>query len=438
MKTTNEEPLIQLLKEKDKTRQSIDNVLKSTEKAIEIIEEDFILFHIEELTFEDDSPRKEALENVLSSLRIDGVNFVYLLLGEKHSVSFYFGIVKDKKYRGELELDVDDIGKHILKSNLEGNFRGSKITQQKENKNDILSSIKKMKRFAKVDGVPSVNVDSEDFQGVDRLVDVMMGDEFGLMVLADPLKPNEMQEIENSLYSTYNKLSPLAKESVQDSEGETKTDGKAIGRNESSTDGTNEGSSETVNNSKSITKGTNKSREFADKVVTEWIEYIDEVLLKRVEYGRNKGLFNTAIYLFANEKGTLLKLGNTLSSLFSGTEDNKAPLKLNYITDDNEIQYIKNLQVPLLKNEFDENMLQAIRLFSKSSDKASSWLSTNELSVITALPLKEVVGLPLKEEVEFGLNIKKQKRDKEDNILLGNLVRSGSILDIEINIDSQS
>lgn len=364
-----EKALVELLRKKDKIREEIDTNIGKIDKAHSIISKDFTLFHIEELTFEDDSPRKEALENVLSSLRIDGVNFVYILMGDASGVSFYFGIVKDKSYKQELELDVDDIGRYILKSSIEGNFRGSKITEQIKEKQSILDKINNMRRFARIDGVPSVNEESEDFQGVDRLVDVMMGDEFCMMVLADPLSVKETQKIEDSLYEIYNKLSPLAKVSIQESSGETITTGTTQGKSSSDTVGTNKGTSEadakgttigtstsngesgsstssstggsegssstftvTVNNgssssetigssttenkSKAENTGKNKSREHSDKVLNEWMEYIDEVLLKRVTNGRNKGVFNAGIYLLANEKGTLLKLGNTIKSLF--------------------------------------------------------------------------------------------------------------------------
>ncbi len=119
MHNQSEKALVELLKQKDKIRERIDTNIGKIDKTQNIISKDFTLFHIEELTFEDDSPRKEALENVLSSLRVDGVNFVYLLMGDASGVSFYFGIVKDKSYKKELELDVDDIGRYILKSNIE-------------------------------------------------------------------------------------------------------------------------------------------------------------------------------------------------------------------------------------------------------------------------------------------------------------------------------
>ena len=93
------------------------------------------------------------------------------------------------------------------------------------------------------------------------------------------------------------------------------------------------------------------------------------------------------------------------------------------------------MQLPTSRLDLSNNIEQARLLFSKNTNKIASWISTNELSIIAGLPQKEVVGLALKEEVEFGLNIKKQNIKDEDKLLLGSLVRSGSVLDIEVKID---
>ncbi|CAA6814439.1 MAG: Bipolar DNA helicase HerA [uncultured Thiotrichaceae bacterium] len=481
--------LIDTLKNKDIFRENIEKNIGSLYSANDILNREFSLFHIEELTFEEDSPRKEAFENVLGALRIEGVNFVYLLLGNKQGVSFYFGIVKDKHYTKDLELDVDDIGKVILKSNIEGNFRGSKITEiVGDDKQTIRDTLDSMQSFARVDGVPSVNEDSENFQGVDRLVDVMLGDEFALMVLADPLSLEEIHDIERSLDDIYNELSPLAKMNLQETHGKTKTSGSSIGKSSSDTtgestsyshadalgsskgtsksnskqgsstgssDSSTEGSSqnktetqgsgtsnskttgESVNETKSDTEntGASKSREYADKSVNEWMKYIDEVLSARLDYGRSKGIFHSGIYLFAKNKGNLLKLGNTVCSLFSGISDNKAPLKLSYVSNDREIASVKHFQLPVSGISASQNEKNARLLFSKYGNKVASWFSTNELSVIAGLPQKEVVGLPLREEVEFGLNVKQHTIHAENLLPLGNLVRSGSQLDIAIDLD---
>ncbi len=491
MKET-DEMLVTLLKQKDRTRYKVDNEDASLKLFNKIKAKDFTLFRIDELTFEKDLPRKEALENVISSLNIDGVNLVYLLVGDKTKVSFYFGAVKIKETKN-LELDIDDIGKMILQPNIEGNFRGSKTTKLSETqKDDILGKIESFKRVARVDGVPSVNEESEEFQGVDRLVDVMIGDEFTLMVIADPLTKDEIGSIEDTLYHIHDKITPMAKTSYQVSEGETNTTGKTDGKNNSEANSTNDGTTNTdtrgtskgtsesngyspsgggnnsssstndgsnenvtkgttkgtnysittgtslsLNESKANNTGTSKSREFTTKALSEWLEYIDETLLPRVEYGRNKGLYHSGIYLFANEKGNLLKLGNTVKSIFSGVDNNKAPLVIKHIENKDELHCIKNFQLPIFKSAYAGNDGQQRLLFSKARRKRSGWVSTNELSVIASLPQKEVVGLALKEEVEFGLNTKDIDIIEENKLHLGSLIKSGNELDIDIFLDKQ-
>jgi len=470
------------------------------EKAKELLPSDFSLYHIEELTFDDEAPRKKAFENVLSSLRFDGIIFVYFLMGNKSGVSFYFGIAKDKNYDSSLELDVDRIGKSILKPSIEGNFRGSKIRRLTRNKkSEIQSNINGFNKFAKIEGLPRVDEDNEEFQGVDRLVDVMIGDEFGLMILADPLSNNQIKEIENRLYDIYNTLAPLSKKSVQNSFSDSKTKGTNKGESSSKTIGTNDSKSTTETNgtssgkSKGTTTGTtsgesnnstqsgankgttdgktyskadattegkstsdtkgnshgesfstqisnseSKTLEFTNKNIQVWIEYIDEVLLGMLKYGKNKGLYYSNIYLLAKSKETLLKLGNTLQSLCSGTTENKAPLTYKYIEDKNEISSIKNFQFPKYRETLNENEKLANLLLSKAIGSVSgNWLSTNELSVIAGLPQQEVVGLTLKEEVDFGLNIK-NNISVNNTLLLGSLVKSGHVLDIDVNLDKSN
>ena len=549
--------LIELLKDVDLQAASSP----SLEAPESLLDYEFSLYHIKELTFDDDSPRKEAFENVLNSLNIDGIMFVYLLVGNKEGVSFYFGIAKDKSFKQPLAMDVDDIGTSILKPAIEGNFRGS-VVEKLGKKQRILvkDGLKNFKHVAKLEGVPSVNEENEEFQGVDRLVDVMNGDDFCLAIVADPLSLADIVNIENNLYAIYDTLSPMSKQSIQTGENSSSTSGENEGTNSSDTTGTNDslnistntgssnsntqGTSEGKNSSKTTgennslnistnkgksstttkgtssgssssgtnnsgaegtstgsseanTKGTSvskvtgnntgtntskqtgsssghseattkgssfskttgnnagtntseqtgssesKTREFSDKSIQEWLTYIDEVLLTRVQYGKNKGLYLANIYLFANSTGGALKLGNTARALFTGVETNKSPLTFKVVSDEKERQSIQNFQFPVLKSRENKQLKKAgdsdkklNLLLSKSPFEGllGNWLSTNELSVVAGLPQKEVAGLTLKEEVEFGLNMN-QKISDENKLFLGSLVKSGLPLTVGVHID---
>ena len=239
-----------------------------------------VLYHIKEVTFEGEekSPRREAFENVIGMIQNEGVNFIYLILGNKKGVSFYFGLVRESKYNGELPMPVDEMGNNLLKSAIRGNFRGSKIEEvspeemleifdkmhtNSENKNLI-------RKYANVLGSPGINEseDKKSFQGVDRLVDVMQGDDFGLCILAKPLSKRAIKKIEDDLYYIHNRLSGLSKISYQEgknrSEGRSTTKGtnesKSEGTNKSVTIGSSENSGTTENKTVGFTTGKNESR----------------------------------------------------------------------------------------------------------------------------------------------------------------------------------
>ena len=200
----------EIIKEKDKVdllKQIFENTkLKVTESySYPTIKEelsDIVLYHIKEVTFEGEekSPRREAFENVIGMIQNEGVNFIYLILGDKKGVSFYFGLIKDSNYNSDLPMPISEMGNNFLKSAIRGNFRGSKIEEVKPQKmKEILEKMETnsenknlSKKFANVIGTPGINEteDKKSFQGVDRLVDVMLGDVFGLCT--DPKKLDKL------------------------------------------------------------------------------------------------------------------------------------------------------------------------------------------------------------------------------------------------------
>ena len=550
---------------------------------------DISLYRVDEVCFDDKAPRKEALENVLASLRISGINFVFLIIGEKDRIGFYYGVSRDLSCKGNEDVNVFETGDSILKPSIEGNFRGSKVTEMEpKNRIEIFDKIQSMKYGRIIEGVPGANKNDEKFQGIDRLVDVMYGTPFAFMIIAKPLDLDSVIYLQKQLYDLYtNKLSSLAKMSVQTSQGfndsssetttkslsqssntsqtfshgesisktngtshtkttgtsSTKTTGtsstqtngisstqtngtsgsKSTGTNSSNgktttdgttsnssggkstshsgatsvTNGTNttettgvsasstEGSSRSESNgssrseskgsstseakgsSSSSTTGNTESRsesqgktsstttgssnsastgrsssssttvEVNNKEVQEWIKYLDEVLLPRLDYGKGKGLFLSSMAVFADTNGILDKLQNTIIALYSGENGNKVPLRATANTRLAKTM-AKNFCLPFGKITAynDKNDLSARTAMSQFIDRNAeisegrgflgNWITTNELGMIAGLPQKEIVGLALKEEVEFGLNANDNIKP-ENKIELGYLVQNGNV-----------
>lgn len=458
---------------------------------------DVVFYRIDRITFEDKAPRKEALENVLSAMRIKGVNFLYLIKGDKKGVSFYYGISRDLIQQIPLAYTMDELGEMILKPGLESNFRGSKITKlYAKEEQGIIDTLAQMNFIGNIDGVPGINSDKENYQGVDRMVDVMLGDEFAFLVTAKALPPNAIRHFENSIYNFYDRLMPLSKKSIQKGENEGKTEidtlaegtnqsdaeqeqhgtttnhgkqhqenrssTKPSGSNESRTEGTvvsdNEGtynksessskthtdaSSENRTTGTNITTGTstNTNYEFSNKEAQDWLKYIDEVILKRIDYGKGKGIYISTISLFTMKEAEMVKLENTVTALFSSESGNKVPLRKITLEKNGQRQVVlRNFQIPIADfiHEISENEVYTRTALSQYATQKraflGNWFSVNELSIIAGIPQKEIVGLALREEVEFGLNY---NDDIPDNakLSLGNLVQSGKELSIPVSLD---
>lgn len=240
----------------DKNVMYLSNTLKF-EKVNRIENKDFYLLKVTNICYEEQAPKKEALENVLSSLKMDGINFIFLIVGGKDKVDFYYGISRDVNYNKPLDFAIKDIGDNILKPSIQGNFRGSRTkTLDADERNDIFEAISAMPEVGVIEGVPGANKDDEKYQGIDRLINVMYGDSYCFMVVAKPLNLDAILEIQKNLYEFYDMKSSFSKKSIQTGKG----------TNEGSSESKTDGESETEGSSGSITKteGSSESHTHTD------------------------------------------------------------------------------------------------------------------------------------------------------------------------------
>ena len=508
-------------------------------------------YHIAEVTYEEKAPQKDALENVFGAFRyMDDINLIYYIKGDGKKINFYLGI-EVCKYNENENIKPKDFGKNFLEPTIQGNFRGCKLKNvEYEEKDKLLQEISNSKYFGMLEGVPSLDNDKETFQGTDRLIDVMQGVSFGVLIIAKPYSEQDTIRLVDSIYKAYDELSILSNYSVQKNQSasigrgsnkvfssnkqryynsqKTITTGHNYIENKnhdkredkssqlscsisksltnSKTDENSENDNNTENSkhsygtsdrtseqkstqhndnegitlnksiSETIQSGTqhmntdnksksdtyscsvtrNKNQEDNNnlninlskleqltvqrKKASDWIKYIDDVLLPRIDQGNGKGIFQVCTFLFSSQEVTLKRLANNMISLYSGPKNNKAPLyytKLNNRIDNEEriIHTFQKLQIPChIKNNIS---LEAHALTSRSIIDnlfyRGSWMSSEELGILAGLPQRDVIGLTLREEVDFGLNVSKISENK---IILGKLVQGGVIKEkIDVCLD---
>ena len=370
----------------------------------ELSRKDLILYRVEEITYEEDSPQLEALENALSCMTVPGMNLVYLILGNRGMVRFYFGFARDL-FAVNIESDpVRRIGEAFLKPALDGNFRGSTVRKLEPDEVDELRKemgcfVEDRKNCRVLSGVPGGVKDKEkqDFRGIDRLVDVMQGDRFGFMILAKPISNDRLAALRKDVFSAYEMLAMASKQSVQLGQNAAQNTSASVNQNESVSTGTNESKtvgtnesyssggskgeshgrtnswnkgtnwnkteggskSSTIGSNKNVSKGSGTTKgwgtqsgssitanlDLTNKAAADWVKYFDEVLIPRLDYARGKGAFMVNMTLFGENPQVADKLSRAARSIFAGETANMVPL-LSRTPDDNECKLLQNFTIP--------------------------------------------------------------------------------------------
>ena len=157
------------------------------------------LFCLEEITYEEKAPRREAMENIIGTFRhMEGIHFVYLILGTPEGIHFYLGVASDLDCRQPTFQSIPDVGNEILQPALRGNFRGCqlKLISDNDQKRAILDALAQNTYGGILEGVPTIDEKNENFQGVERLADVMLGQErFAFVVLAKPYTGRAIEDV---------------------------------------------------------------------------------------------------------------------------------------------------------------------------------------------------------------------------------------------------
>lgn len=424
-------------------------------------------YRVKQLSFDEDYPHREAFENVLLSMDNDAFNFVYVLTGTEEGIELCLGVVQNQNENVSVlgkKLSASNYGE-IISNVFEGNFSGSKLERLKGKELDKLVGddlADKYKNAGVIVGIPSINEkeagDDYDFQGIDRLINSMLGLEWRLVVVCEPVSKSEILNIKDDIYELYNRLSVVAKKTMQESinDGATITFGKntsdskgknwgynhgtsdSEGKNgehwskstqysEQNSEGHDESHSEGNNMGFNMNRGSSKSVtiEMANKHAEEIMKYINEELLDRMKVGYSKGLFKTSVYYMAKEPTHANRLKVGLMSLFQGNQSSYSPLYAQNIDVSKEFDVLRVYQNQYVREETasgDALMLLG-RPFYGSNVGLNTYLTTAEISLLAGLPQKEVPGVSLKEGIGFGLNEK--EIDDEESINLGNMVQKG-------------
>ncbi|PHR55791.1 MAG: hypothetical protein COA47_13685 [Robiginitomaculum sp.] len=439
-------------------------------------------FKINEISEDKSAAYRLSMANVIATLRGLNCSLVYLFSGDEQGVSLYLGVSSCNE-----DADIFEFGE-MIKTSFEGNFLGAQINPLKNENNEIEQLLNQPNHLGLITGIPSFNENDQtiaehNLQGIERIANSLVNEKWQLTVVVEAISVDSILANLDDIYSLSSELSSQIKYSIQASENKGQQQSVTDGSSESTTNGTsksisegsdkskstsgnettnssaksiakgggtNEGTnkSETEGSSDSTTDGKNKSesdssstgesvsvtKERIDKRKEDQQKHLCEVQVSRYRKGLSKGLFKTAVYVSAENKATFERLSSAVLSIYQGNESTMTPLQLNklaagkraclkdYIT----IRSFSTDQHSSLACTQEHALLHSIPKV-KNTLWGATLLTSEELSIVTSLPSKELPGFKIRKSVDFGLNTPVDTACNQ--VKLGNIIQNGRFLE---------
>lgn len=175
------------------------------------------LWHVREIGILGAVANRLAMANVLGSLQDPYCANVYLLAGRPEGVSLYIGVTADGG-----RADLPEAAK-ALRAAFEGNFLGAQLQAVKEDDGAIAGLLAASRHLGLMTGVPTfgegeAHPDGDDFQGLERLVNVMAGETWQLAITARPGSDADVGAIVEALLDLSGALSTRPRQSRREAE----------------------------------------------------------------------------------------------------------------------------------------------------------------------------------------------------------------------------
>ncbi len=311
-----------------------------------------------------------------------------------------------------------------------------------------------------VTGIPSFRKDTQYgvFQTLDKLAfgirDIKNIEvNFSFLVVAEPIKDNDITDLISRFQNIGSEIHSEVKQHVTQSQGANYNQGAAtsigggggVGGIVKSvmcactgnistplSDLVNQGGggvfvnfSRSYSSSNGISYNESVAKDYLNKFA-EYTESLTDKHCERLRTGRSLGFWNTGVYVLSGNSADINLINGILRSVYSGDYSHIEPIRIHTLKSRNAIDNIKSFNlVPIGNPQLVSNADSEWHILGKTYQYLSTPVNTEELSLFTSLPRKDVPGLRfVKNAVRFannpGLN-----NNNEDVINIGNIVDTG-------------
>jgi hypothetical protein len=461
-------------------------------------------FKVDRFVSEKNENNRDKLVSVFNAVASCGGSVIVLIHSDGKKINYYFGA---KALNNDI---LDESEKAFIKT-LKGNFPGTEIVDvsEKDELKKITDNVFTNKKFPNqkkqictITGIAGLRSEEESqeklfIQGIEKLVDSMKGEEYSLLLIADPVSQNQIDIVKNGFESFYSQVFPFTNteltygvnenESISNSitKGLSKAVGKSVtdslthtkgsfkshtqsksnsfnfgisfilsagfsktwgdswtsGTNESiakgkaTTDTEMETSLEQESKTDQKSKGTSKNLQlkFESKAIKNLLEKI-ELQLKRLDTSRDIGMWNCSVYCLSNDSTVCKIAASAYQSILRGENSS---IEAGTIT-----EWSKEKATAILP--YLERMHHPfLKMTDDTEITPTSLISTSELTIHAGIPQTSVSGLPVLEMAAFGREItthweNRKKYSANNTIYLGDIYHMGNKEELTVCFDKNN
>lgn len=195
------------------------------------------------------------------------------------------------------------------------------------------------------------------------------------------------------------------------------------------------GKSYGANKSTSVSRGITK--DYLNKFA-QYTEQMTDMHCNRLKRGRNLGYWNVGVHILGYNDNDINTVMGMLRSIYSGDETYLEPIRLHTLNQSRAIDYLKMFRlVPLQTPQLADKEKEEWHILGKAYQYLATPMNTEELSLATSLPRKDVPGLRfVRSSVRFANN--PGITQSEDSLPMGHIIDSGIVQKNEYKIDINS
>lgn len=362
-----------------------------------------VFFRIRRVIMDEKLDTILAFANVFSAFRNMGCRLAFIV-DNTNGLSFYTGIIPLGPSIGMAEAGL------ALSDAFSGVFRGSRLEDVATTEPGRKTGSRKY--YSAVMGIPTINRQNSEncFFHMDSLVHAMGSRPFSIVILWDSVDEGQLGTMADNLDNIYADICPWIKNSFSTQEGTSDSTSDTRG-------------SSATSKGKSTSNSRNWDEVRKDLQILQ--KSLDDELLPRMALARAKGMFNTAVYLCAEDKAGMALLESLVTGIFQGDEPSRAPLACLPIKDVAKARNIVGQMrfcggLPVKSGNYVSLLSRPLH---NGHSSLSTWLIGYEIGILAQLPHEDVEGLEVDKRVGFGLNV--PGHDPADEIYMGRLIKDG-------------